>query len=103
MYLTIRSYKGATNFGEIEDKVNTDLIPQFRETKGFNGYYLVDLGNGELASITIFDTREQTDAATEKVKGWVSENLKANLPNAPTITSGEVRVNAAGKAVGTTA
>ena len=103
MYLTIRSYKGATNVADIENKVNTDLIPQFRETEGFNSYYLVDLGDNNLASVTIFETHEQADAATEKVRGWVSENLKANLPNAPTVVSGEVKINATGKAVGITA
>ena len=103
MYLTIRNYKGATNFDDIVNEVDTDLIPQFRETEGFNGYYLVDLGEGALASVTIFGTREQADTATNKVIGWVNENLQENLPNAPEITSGEVKLFAVGQAFKTTA
>jgi hypothetical protein len=48
MFATIRSYQGVdqTRTGELTDKVNETLMPLLKELPGFDGYYLVDAGNG---------------------------------------------------------
>ena len=67
---------------------------------GFNGYYLIEAGNGVLSSIGFFDTSEHADESTRVASNWVREQkLETALPNAPKITSGEVVVHKASELV----
>lgn len=66
MFATIRSYQGVdrNRTAELTTKVNETLIPQLSELPGFDGYYLVDAGNGIFTSFGLFETREQGEAST---------------------------------------
>ena len=93
MHATIRRYEGvdAARTNEIVGGVNETLVPRLRELPGFSGYYLVEAGNGVLSSVSLFETREQTDESTKLVEKWViEENFGQAMPNAPKITSGKV-------------
>ena len=93
MHATIRRYEGvdAARTNEIVGGVNETLVPRLRELPGFSGYYLVEAGNGILSSVSLFETREQTDESTKLVEKWVTdENFSQAMPNAPKITSGKV-------------
>jgi hypothetical protein len=93
MHATIRRYEGvdAARTSEIVGGVNETLVPRLRELPGFSGYYLVEAGNGVLSSVSLFETREQTDESTKLVEKWVTdENFGQAMPNAPKITSGKV-------------
>ena len=93
MQATIRRYEGvdAARTHEIVGGVNETLVPLLRELSGFSGYYLVEAGNGVLSSVSLFETREQTDESTKLVEKWVTdENFGQAMPNAPKITSGKV-------------
>jgi hypothetical protein len=93
MHATIRRYEGvdAARTNEIVGGVNETLVPRLRELPGFSGYYLVEAGNGVLSSVSLFETREQTDESTKLVEKWVTEeNFGQAMPNAPKITSGKV-------------
>ena len=55
-----------------------------RELPGFSGYYLVEAGNGVLSSVSLFETRDQTDESTKLVEKWITdENLGKAIPNTP--------------------
>jgi hypothetical protein len=93
MHATIRRYEGvdAARTNEIVGGVNETLVPRLRELPGFSGYYLVEAGNGVLSSVSLFETRDQTDESTKLVEKWVTEeNFGQAMPNAPKITSGKV-------------
>ena len=93
MHANIRRYEGvdAARTNEIVGGVNETLVPRLRELPGFSGYYLVEAGNGILSSVSLFETREQTDESTKLVDKWVTdENFSQAMPNAPKITSGKV-------------
>jgi hypothetical protein len=93
MHATIRRYEGvdAARTNEIVGGVNETLVPRLRELPGFSGYYLVEAGNGVLSSVSLFETREQTDESTKLVEKWVTdENFGQAMPNTPKITSGKV-------------
>ena len=93
MFATIRSYDGVdqTRTAELTDKVNETLMPLLKELPGFDGYYLVDAGNGIYASFGLFETREQGEASTKLVSKWIlDEKLDGLLPNEPKIVSGKV-------------
>ena len=93
MFATIRSYHGVdqTRTAELTTKVNETLMPLLKELPGFDGYYLVDAGNGLFTSLGLFETREQGEASTKLVTSWIrDEKLDRIMPNEPKIMSGKV-------------
>ena len=93
MFATIRSYHGVdqTRAAELTGKVNETLMPLLKELPGFDGYYLVDGGNGLFTSLGLFETREQGEASTKLVSKWIrDEKLDRLLPNEPKVVSGKV-------------
>ena len=96
MFATIRRYEAIDQgrAGELIKKADETLVPSLRELPGFNGYYLIEAGNGVMSSIGFFDTSAHADESTRIASQWVREHkLETALPNPPKITSGEVVVN----------
>jgi hypothetical protein len=95
MFATIRRYESIdqSRTGELVKKADESLLPKLSELPGFNGYYLIEAGDGVMSSISFFDTPEHADESTRVASGWVRENkLEKALPTAPKITTGEVVV-----------
>jgi hypothetical protein len=93
MHATIRRYEGVdvARTNDVIGSVNETLVPRLRELPGFSGYYLVEAGNGVLSSVSLFETREQTDESMKLVEKWITdENFGTAIPNAPKITTGKV-------------
>jgi hypothetical protein len=95
MFATIRRYESidTARTAELVKKVDETLVPSLCELPGFNGYYLVEAGNGVMSSIGFFDTPEHADESARVASSWVREQkLETALPNPPKITTGEVLV-----------
>ena len=93
MHATIRRDEGVdtARTSELARKANETLVPQLRELPGFVGYYLVEAANGDLSSLSLFETNEQADQSTKLVSKWISdEHLTSAIPNAPKVTTGKV-------------
>jgi hypothetical protein len=93
MHATMRRYEGIdqTRTDELKRKVGETLLPRLSELPGFNGYFLVDTGDGSMSSIGIFETVAQGDESTRLAAQWVrDEKLDRALPNPPALTSGEI-------------
>lgn len=103
MFATIRRYESIdqSRTDELVKKVDDTLLPSLSDLPGFEGYYLIDAGEGVMSSIGFFDTAEHADESTRVVSNWVrDEKLEAALPNRPKITTGEVVVQKTGELVG---
>jgi hypothetical protein len=95
MFATIRRYESIENgrTDELVKKADETLVPSLSELPGFNGYFLIEAGNGVMSSIGFYDTSEHADESTRVASNWVREQkLETALPNPPKITSGEVVV-----------
>lgn len=103
MYLNIRKYAGATDRDEVIKRVENGLVPKFKEMTGFIAYYGVSFDDGDLGGVSVFDTKENADNATENITGWVKENIAEFLPNEPAVHRGEVLFNTGAKSIGKTA
>ena len=98
MNCTIRRYESIdqSRKSELVKKVDEGLLPMLSELPGFNGYSLVDAGDGVMTSVGFFDTAAQADESTRIAASWLREQkLETALPNAPKITSGDVVVHKA--------
>ena len=93
MHATVRRYEGVdqSRTDELTKKINETLLPRLSKLPGFEGYYLIEAGNGVMSSIGLFDTSAHADESTRIAATWVrEEKLETALPNEPKITDGEV-------------
>jgi len=96
MYATIRRYDAIdqARTSELVKKVEDVLVPRMSELPGFNGYFLIEAGNGILSSVGFFDTAAHAEESTRVASTWVrEEKLETALPNPPKITNGKVLVH----------
>jgi hypothetical protein len=96
MHVTIRRYESIdqSRKSELVKTVDETLLPTLSELPGFNGYSLIDAGNGVMTSVGFFDTAAQADESTRIAGSWLREQkLETVLPNPPKITSGDVVVH----------
>ena len=96
MHATVRRYEGVdqSRTDELTKKIDETLLPRLSELPGFEGYYLIEAGNGVMSSIGLFDNSAQADESTRVAANWVrEEKLETALPNPPKITDGEVIVH----------
>ena len=102
MHATVRRYEGvdASRTTELTKKVNETLIPRLSKLPGFDGYFLIEDGNGVMTSLSLFDTSTQADDSTRLVSNWVrDEKLESMLKSLPKVTAGEVIVHKTNGAV----
>jgi hypothetical protein len=95
MHATIRRYESIdqSRISELVKKADENLLPSLSELPGFNGYSLIDAGNGVMTSVGFFDTAEQADESTRVASNWLREQkLETALPTPPRITSGKIVV-----------
>ena len=96
MHATVRRYEGVdqNRTDELTKKVGETLLPRLSNLPGFEGYYLIEAGNGVMSSINLFETSAQADESTRVAATWVrEEKLETAFPNSPKITDGEVIVH----------
>jgi len=95
MYATVRRYEGVDKdrVDEVTKKFGESLAPRMSKLPGFDGFFLIEAGEGVMTSIGLFDTSEQAHESTRVAATWIrEEKLENALPNTPKITAGEVVV-----------
>jgi hypothetical protein len=93
MHATVRRYEGIdqNSKDELTRKVGETLMPSLSKLPGFNGYYLIESGNGVFTSVGLFDNSIQAEESTRVASSWVvDQKLESILPNPPKVTNGEV-------------
>ena len=96
MHATVRRYEGVdeSRTDELTKKLDESLLPRLSKLPGFEGYYLIEAGNGVMSSIDFFDTSAHADESTRVVAEWLrEEKLDTVVPNPPKITGGKVIVD----------
>ena len=88
MYTVIRRYEGVTDTAEAVRRASAEFGPMLADRAGFQGYYVLDAGDGVIASITVFETQEAAEDSTTAAKGWVAERMAELAPNPPQVTAG---------------
>jgi hypothetical protein len=96
MHAIMRRYEGidTERTDELTRKVGESLTPRLSKLPGFNGYFLIEAGDGVMSSVNFFDTSAQAEESTRVVASWLrEEKLENALPNPPKITGGKVIVH----------
>lgn len=62
-------------FQEVAETAKTSMLPKFQEQPGFVRYGLADMGDRTVMSISVWETREQAEAAAPVAATWVGQHL----------------------------
>jgi len=97
MYTTVRKYEGVTNPQEASRKVQEGFVPLISAMPGFVEYQWVDLGQGVMLSISVFDVLGHAIESNQAAAGWVAKNLPSVMGQPCRIESGRVVVRNSSK------
>ena len=90
MFATVRRYEGVADPKAAAKKVDEVFVPLVSALPGFVEYYWIDVGDGAMMSITIFETLSGAVAANEKSRVWVKEHLGSILAPSVRIEAGSI-------------
>src|SRR5687768_13078920 len=92
-YTVIRRYTVEPgNVDEIVRRAEQGFIPMVSRAPGFITYRLVRTEDGDLITVSTFETRAQGEESVESAAGWVRENLGPLAPTPPEVVGGQVLV-----------
>jgi molybdopterin synthase catalytic subunit len=95
MYASIRRYTaktGTTNetIKDLTNRFEEKFTPIVQEIRGFHSYGVVNVGNKELLSITIFEDRNGAAEATRRAAEFVQKDPMKDQLGKPEVLEGEV-------------
>lgn len=90
MYLVIRKFNHVSSVAEAARRAESGIGQMLKQSPGFQGYYVFDVGNGVGGSVSLFESREAAIAANEKALAWIRASLIDVVNGEPEITMGEV-------------
>ncbi len=93
MYTVIRKYNlipGTVE--EFAQHVQESLVPILNRVPGFRAYYLVEVGDNEVAAISVFDTLADAKASARQTAAWVAEHTELFFQGFSKPMAGQVRV-----------
>jgi hypothetical protein len=93
MHASVRRYR-TSDISALESKVKDEFIEQIEEVEGFVGYYVIDGGDGDVASVTVCETADALARITKLAGDWVRESAADLVDGQPDVVAGEVRVQA---------
>jgi hypothetical protein len=93
MHAAIRRYR-STDVDALVSKVESEFVDRVKEVDGFVGYYVIDGGDGNVASVTVGETAEAVEESTSRASEWVRESAADLIEGSPEVTAGQVRVRA---------
>ncbi len=93
MYAVIRKYNLLPGMvEEFTQQVQKGLVPIINRVPGFKAYYLVEVGNNEVAVISMFETLADAKASAQKTVTWVAEHTDLYFQGFSKPMAGPVRV-----------
>src|ERR687893_1155425 len=91
MHAAIRRYQvDPGNVDEIMRHVNEGFLPIIKEAQGFLAYYALKAGDGEIATVSVFEDQAGAEESTKMAADYGKDNLASLMSNPPEITAGEV-------------
>jgi hypothetical protein len=77
MFASIRRYRLTRGFVEdLAQRVDDGFAEEIQTQPGFISYELIDCGDGDVMTISIFGEGAQAEASRELAQRWTRENLK---------------------------
>ena len=97
MYASIRRYTaktGTTNetIKDLKNRIEEKFTPLVQEIRGFHSYGVVNVGNKDLVTISIFDDRNGATESTRRAAEFVQKDPMKDQLGKPEVLEGELLV-----------
>jgi quinol monooxygenase YgiN len=94
MFAVVRHYHfKAENGAAIDRMVREEFVPLIKKAKGFIRYYWLDTGNGEGASISVFQDKAGADESIHLAADYVRDHMSKMITQKPEIIEGPVKAH----------
>lgn len=94
MYAVVRHYHFKKEDSEKIDNVIQDgFVPLLKNAKGFVRYYWLDTGEGEGASLSVFNDKAGADESIRLAAEFVNEKMTQLLTQKPEVIEGPVKAH----------
>jgi hypothetical protein len=93
LHASVRQYR-VRDIDALVAKVEEEFVDRVKEIDGFVGYYVIDGGEGAVASVTVGETADAVAESVRLAAAWVRESVAELVEGEPEVTVGEVRVRA---------
>jgi hypothetical protein len=95
MYATIRRYTAKTSATKetidgLKNRIEEKFTPIVQEIRGFHTYAVVNVGDKELVSISIFDDRNGATESTRRAAEFVQKDPMKDQLGRPEVLEGEL-------------
>jgi hypothetical protein len=97
MYASIRRYTPKTSttketINDLKNRIEEKFTPIVQEIRGFHTYGVVNVGNKELVSISIFEDRNGAAESTRRAAEFVQKDPMNDLLGKPEVLEGDLLV-----------
>ena len=94
MFAVIRHHHFNPKDGaEIDRQIREEFVPIVKNANGFVRYYWLDTGNGEGASVSVFEDKTGADESVRLAADYVKEHLSKFLTQKPEIIEGPIKAH----------
>ena len=95
MYASMRRIKCQPGqAGAVAQRIEEQFVPQMRGVAGYVAYYLIDVGDDEVSSISVFQDRAGAEQANQMASAWTKQNLAELVAGPLEARAGQVLVSA---------
>ena len=100
MFVTIRRYSpknGAINRASLEllrRQIQEDFLPIIQQIPGFRGYYVLNIEDREVMTLTLCESADASEASTRCAADYTLRNPLMYELGRPEVTQGEVLTSA---------
>jgi hypothetical protein len=97
MYATIRRYTAKTAasreaIDDLKHRIEDGFLPIAQEIRGFHTYGAVNVGNKEIVTFSIFESRDGAAESTRRAAEFVQKDPMKDQLGKPEVLEGEVLV-----------
>lgn len=94
MYATVRraAFHPGT-MSEVIQRVKDTFVPAVTTMPGYVDFYLVNLGNDVVSTMSIFETQAEAEAANSFFSSWAKRELTSFLQSPPELALGEIAIH----------
>jgi hypothetical protein len=90
MHASIGHYTGISAATDEVIQAARHLAADLSHVPGFVSYALLDMSDGSLASIAVFESRPELDAGDRLIGVWMTEHLRTPPATQPPTVAGEI-------------
>jgi hypothetical protein len=79
--------------GELIEQIETGFVPTIKTLPGVISYYLIDMGDDQIATIPILENNEAAERFDREAIPWIMANARDLVATPPVEYMGEVKLH----------